>query len=156
MKNRWSLCAVAALCTMAGAASAAASPALTVSEIALGSWQFVGIAAEPVDLAIVANIALDFSWSAQPGEREGAVTGYRYGWDVVDPNDPDDPGWALDWQPNLHQAPPRAYSSGVHSLHIAARTEEGLVTRGWFLFTVQPQVPAQSISLGAVKATYRD
>lgn len=145
-----------ALCLTTGSLAAAAPPVLTVAEPELGTWIFEGIAIEPAELTVTAGDVLEFAWSAQPAPGGAAIDAYRYGWDLVDPDDPDDAGWTTGWSSSVLQATPRSFAQGLHALTVAVRDQAGEVTRGWLLLTVEGQVSARPLSLGAAKAIYRD
>jgi len=132
------------------------APVLTVWEANNGQWEFTGGVPGPIELVVEVDVALEFSWLADASGYGGIITGYRYGWDVADPDDPDDPGWATDFQPDLLSAPPQSFSEGLHSLHILAQDSEEGMSRAWFLLDVQPNVPAVTTSWGSVKAVFRN
>ncbi|MEZ4386710.1 MAG: hypothetical protein R3D98_03890 [Candidatus Krumholzibacteriia bacterium] len=132
--------------------AAAQLPVLTVQEPELGQWTFEGVDAALVAVEVGEGEALDFSWLAVPGDGGAAISGYRYGWDLVDPSDPFDPGWATDLQPDLLAAPTQVFSTGVHTLHVEVRDDADGVTRGGVEITVIPPVPVRSRSWSEVRA----
>jgi hypothetical protein len=131
---------------------ASAQPAeilLTITEPILGQWLFDGRGTQAVTVG--PGHPLNFSWTADAGA--GMVTGYRYGWDVVDVADPNDPGWAADWQPDLLSAPTHSFEVGVHSLAVTVRGDLDRVTTATIVITVDPSVPARRMSWGRLKSS---
>jgi hypothetical protein len=95
------------------------TPILRVYEPFLGSQNASGVLrVDRYDIA--KGQPLNFNWSATAASYAGEVVSYRYGWDVGDPDDPEDPNWAI--APGLtdqHKAAPtQVYESGVHVLTI--------------------------------------
>ncbi|MBK7189650.1 MAG: hypothetical protein IPH86_13440 [bacterium] len=72
---------------------------------------------------------LAFSWWAEVRYNNGIITWYRHGWDLVDPNDPLDPGWAVapGLAPANLAAEPVAFASGEHVLTIRVGDDFGQV-----------------------------
>jgi hypothetical protein len=154
MMRRRDVLVVTLLMIWAGLAAAQNNPLLEVSEPGLGSWQF----SAPVSVALEYDIAdgalIRFSWTADAGSYGGTVAGYRYGWDLMDPDDPNDPGWATaDLVPDL-SATPRSYNSGLHTFHVRATDTDGGRTLAAFYLRVVPQVPLAKIPWGTLKALY--
>lgn len=60
---------------------------------------------------------LNFSWSADASAYNGNIVSMRHGWDVIDVNDPNDPGWAV--PPGLSEqnrrANERSFTEGLHT-----------------------------------------
>jgi hypothetical protein len=111
-----------------------ADPVLTVTEARRGDWTFTGLTGPDVVLEGESGCdALDwvFEWTAVPGDPERTVTDYRYGFDIVDLNDPT--AWDIDWTPGATSAPPRTFYFGTHTFHVEARDNTGAVTRGSFV-----------------------
>ncbi len=138
------------------AVAVAADPVLTVTEPGLGTWQCEGPAMTPVVLAVAASTDLAFSWLGDASGYGGIILGYRYGWDLVDPDNPTDPGWATPgYVPGLLAAPTIAFAAGEHSLHIVVADMAGGLTRAWFQVQVSPPTAAENTSWGQLKAAFR-
>ncbi len=74
---------------------------------------------------------MEFSWVGDASWYGGVIAGYRYGWDLVDPSDPNDPGWTTSgYELGLTAAPPQNLSLGTHTLHIMVIDEQGIVESG--------------------------
>ena len=52
-----------------------------------------------------------FTWEAEAESYGGSLESYRWGWDVTDPDDPNDPNWAL--PPGLSEAQ-KTLTQGSH------------------------------------------
>ena len=81
------------------------------------------------------------------------VEAYRYGWDLLDPDDPDDPGWVIPWLTELN-ASTQTFSQGIHGFTVQVRDDQGRLTRGSFLLDVQDQVSVERIRLGGFKSGF--
>ncbi len=113
-----------------------AGPLLTVSEPWLGSHLFLGMNAPAVHCEIPAGLALKFSWSAGASLYGGELTGYRFGWDIVDIDDPQE--WAVGFSLEHTSAPPRSFSSGVHTFFVEAMDHMGKISLGRIEIAVLP------------------
>lgn len=133
------------------AAAAAAQPELSVTVTApepTPPFAFAGTGGEPVELAISSGEAVGFAWSA------AAAAEYRIGWNLVDPDDPDDPGWlAPGYDPALVSHTGPAFVDGVFTFTVSAR-DQGGETRGVFLLTYLAGVPTRAVGWGALHAAY--
>ena len=103
-----------------------AGPVLRVSEPYLGAWQFIGVNNRAEPLRLPAGFVFRFSWEADASSYGGEIVSYRYGWDVIDLNDPSE--WAVDPNPYIRSALPIAFVSGVHTLSIEAVDNNGIAT----------------------------
>jgi hypothetical protein len=116
-------------------------PLLSVTEQFLGVKRFSSIN-NLSSFDIVEGQPLSFAWSADATDYAGIIDAYRYGFDVSDFDDPDDPGWSVNWGngPAWRRSQPRAFFQGAHNLVIQCRDNSGTITRGVYLFQVV-QVP---------------
>jgi hypothetical protein len=101
-------------------------PLLSVYEPFFGWSRFVGTDYPPVTEYIPANLPVNFSWEGDASQYGGAVSTYRYGWDVRDLSDPTE--WDVTANPFHTAAPERKFSSGIHSFFIEAVDNVGTVT----------------------------
>jgi hypothetical protein len=80
-----------------------------------------------------------FYWWADARDYNGMIASCRHGWDLLDPNDPLDPGWAV--EPGLDPAnlatEPISFATGEHVLTIRVIDDFGQVTtrRVWLAVT---------------------
>jgi subtilisin-like proprotein convertase family protein len=99
---------------------------------------------------IASGQELNFSWGATADAYAGTIESYRYGWDIVDPNDQGDPGWAVPPgnTPQHRRAPTASFSSGVHTLTIETRDNSGQRSRIVYnLSVIQAPPPADQLPL---------
>lgn len=141
---------------VATSAFAQPNPQLTVNLAGHGSWLFTQPESDFVVVQHASGIPIEFTWEADSSAYGGAIAGYRYGWDVVDPGDPWDPGWATSgFVPDLLAADPVVFSSGVHTFHVAVIDQAGATTLGAFLLDVTSPVASRTKSWGELKSIYR-
>jgi subtilisin-like proprotein convertase family protein len=127
----------------------ATAPLLTIFENYLGMQATTGL-----NLVVSQDIAsgqeLNFSWGATADSYAGIIESYRYGWDVLDPDDPNDSGWALapGNSPMHRRSPTMSFSSSVHTLTIEVRDNSGQMTRAVYrLSVVQAPPPEDQLPL---------
>jgi len=115
------------------------TPMLTLVEKYLGSvWNTGTIGVYSYDIA--QGQPLNFSWIATADDYAGTIVSYRYGWDVADPLNENDPGWALQagTSPQHRKAPTNAFSSGTHTLTAQAADNSGQITRITVVLNIVP------------------
>jgi len=112
-------------------------PILRVNEPVLGERGFVGRNGF-FTYEIYGGQDLQFTWEGDASHYAGVIEAYRYGWDLADPDNPNDPGGAAPWGngPGYLAAPPRSYVAGSPNLIIQCRDNQGQVARGFYQFTV--------------------
>jgi hypothetical protein len=101
-------------------------PLVTYYEPILGTGNFIGTNYRPVVYDVPAGFPMNFSWSGDASMYGGVVQSYRYGWDVVDVNDPAE--WDCSPSPYVKSAPTARFYSGVHTLFIEALDDYGAIT----------------------------
>jgi len=115
------------------------SPTIEMSEEYLGS----SISDRQTDIA--SGQTLNFQLRASAAEYSGTISSLRYGWDVMDPDDPDDPGWGVPAGIAEDQmvVPERIFEVGMHTMTCQAVDSYGASrTIVWYL-TVIPFVSPQ-------------
>jgi hypothetical protein len=131
-------------------------PTLTVTESTRGSWMFVGPEGPPVSLSEPAAdppILWAFEWAAISCGQNAGDLEYRYGWDIVDPDD--DNQWSP-WSGDLG-APPQTLLAGTHTFMVEVRSDTGAVTRGTVVIEITTgPVPVKKTTWGGVKSRYSD
>jgi hypothetical protein len=129
-------------------------PVLTVNEPNLGSWIFQTNGQEPPVIVTAASPAtVLFDWSADASAYGGTIVGYRYGWDITDPDD--DEQWEIPWEfGTITSAPQRTFFFGTHVLDVQTKDDAGTVTWGSVRINVQVPTPVESSTWGAIKALY--
>ena len=158
MTIRTTILTIITLCVLLAAAAALAlppaNPHLTVLEPSLGTWEFLETDGPLVELDVTAGDLLQFSWTADASWYGGIIAGYRYGWDLINPFDAFDPGWATGLEPDLLAAAPRSFAEGTHTFHIWVQDEEGLWTLAGFQLTIVPPVANETVTWSDIKALY--
>jgi hypothetical protein len=89
---------------------------------------------------IVSGQVLEFSWAASAEAYAGTIEAYRWGWDLVDPDDENDPNWGLlpGNTAQHRQSPPLAFGSGIHTLTIQCWDNLDQMTRLTYIIEVIP------------------
>lgn len=115
------------------------TPLLTLSETYLGRVAGTG-KDRAFDFDIAQNQPLNYAWSGTAEGYAGFVEGYRYGWDVTDPMDENDAGWAIQVgnTPQHRRSPVRQFQSGVHTLTVQCFDNSGQMTMLTVRFSVVP------------------
>lgn len=114
-------------------------PLLVLRERYLGTERYAGQFGRFAN-DIAQNQPLQFEWSASADSYGGIITGYRYGWDVEDLDDPNDPGWNGQFGlSDSHRATDlTTFSSSQHVLTVECRDNSGLFTRVNYFLDVVP------------------
>ncbi len=115
------------------------APSLTVVETYLPRMSGAGLGQQR-EFDIAQGQPLNFFWSADASDYAGTITSYRYGWNVADVTDPNDPGWALpEGNTSQHRrAPQIAFASGVHRLTVQATDNSNQSSRWTVVLNVVP------------------
>ncbi|HSG29305.1 MAG TPA: hypothetical protein VLA34_12560, partial [Candidatus Krumholzibacterium sp.] len=98
-------------------------PYLKVYEPVLGGFRFLGTTMNPVAVKVPPGIALRFRWDADPSKYFSELKGFRYGWDIEDPENWDGP-----YSTGVRSASTAEFNSGVHTLFIEAADMAGNVS----------------------------
>jgi hypothetical protein len=119
--------------------SSSVSPLVTVEEPYLGVFEFTGTSGSVYE-DIVPGQELNFAWTATAAPYGSDIAAARWGWDVADPGDPNDPGWAVPPGdlPENWEAPPQTFSSGNHTLTIQVWDVLDNLTQATFVLSVVP------------------
>ncbi|MEN8007251.1 MAG: hypothetical protein ABFS42_09570 [Candidatus Krumholzibacteriota bacterium] len=116
-------------------------PAVTLVEPFLGSTNS-SQNYEP----IAGGQPLNFSWTATAESYNGEITSYRHGWDLVDPEDPSDPGWAV--PPGLSKqnlfAAEQSFDEGNHVFFLRVEDDSQQVRLITYTLDVIPFVSRDS------------
>ncbi len=111
-------------------------PELTIKETFLGLHRFLGTNIRPQVFSLPADFVFRFVWSADASSYGGVINGYRYGWDVADLSNPNE--WEVALSPYATWAPPRSFSSGVHTLFVEAVDNNGYTTLAQIEISIFP------------------
>lgn len=126
-------------------------PVLELCEKFLGCNQFVGRNGLK-SFEIVSGQPLEFSWTGDAAEYAGIIEAFRYGWNVLDPDDEDDPGWQVEWGsgPNWTRALTRSFAQGSPNFVVQCRDNSGTISRATIQFQViqaPPRVEQRNLLL---------
>ncbi len=113
-------------------------PFLQIREPSLGIMRYESTSPGEI-IDVVAGQPLTFVWIGAVANNDLYVESYRWGVDLADPDDPDDPGWGV--EPGLH--PPAMiaellFHSGQHTLTIDCRDNGGGLARTALVLNVLP------------------
>ena len=112
-------------------------------EVVLAEY-FMGYSTAPLRLSSIASgQPLNFSWSANADAYGGTIVSYRYGWDLVSVDDPNDPGWAVP-PGDFDRAPERIFSDGLHVFTLKVVDDSGQATLRQWQLSVVPFVDYQN------------
>jgi hypothetical protein len=115
------------------------TPLLTVFERYLGTAQATGLNTR-ITVDIAQGQLLEFAWAGNADRYAGVVESYRYGWDLTDPSDENDPNWAV--LPGLstqhRSSPPISFGTGTHTLTIQCKDNSNQLTRITYVLDVVP------------------
>jgi len=105
-------------------------PFLTVFNIYMGSVVTTTCSTPLTILDVPAGISVGFTFSATAESYGGLVSGYRYGWDIADLDDPDQ--WEVDFTPFVGtqaNTASRPFYFGTHTLTIDVVDNSGYCSR---------------------------
>lgn len=120
-------------------------PSLLVSEPLLGDAPYVG-SNNVRYFDIIGGLPLSFSWEADASEYAGVIDAYRWGVDIANRDDPNDPGWFMRWgNTEAHRATgPLNFDEGFHTLTIEARDNSGSRVSVSYALSVIPVPPRET------------
>jgi hypothetical protein len=86
------------------------------------------------DYSVAEDQPLQLSWRASAAEYGSEITGYRFGWDILDPsNDEEWSSWSLS-----NTSSSASFPGGTHSFYVEARDFSGTMIRVIYRFVVVP------------------
>lgn len=94
-------------------------PLLKVSNRFIGTMLTAVITTPPWIVDIPSGVAMAFSLTADASSYGAVVSGYRWGWDISDPDD--DSQWSIDFTPfvgEVAEVPPHTFFFGTHTIYI--------------------------------------
>lgn len=108
------------------------------------------------EITVGAGTLVDFCWTADASAYGGVVTGYRYQWDMTDPDD------EFQWETGFIPFPtpsvcstPKAFLVGDHRFDVEVIDNTGHKSRVPILIHIVPAVPVEQTTWGRVKALYQ-
>ncbi len=107
--------------------------------------EYLGAAPNPYPSDQVAvGQPLTFFWYADASAYNGTIVSYRHGWDLIDSEDPMDPGWSVPagTEPQNLISTERTFSAGgLHYFHLRVEDNSGTVLIYRWSLDVVPYVP---------------
>jgi len=112
------------------------APLLTVHNRFIGSIVTASLNTPLTIVDFPAGVVIQFEFAADASSYGGIETGYRYGWDVADLDDPEQ--WDVDWTPFPPSGPygppsarsmPRQFFYGVHLFTVEVMDNSGFRSR---------------------------
>jgi len=98
---------------------------LNVTERVLGTYNFVG-GSRPVVLDMAAGQTIEFRWRGDAASYGGTITGYRYGWNIRNPQI--DEEWDQNWSAQAVKSVPRTFNAGIQRFFLECRDNAETVT----------------------------
>ncbi len=105
-------------------------PVLKVINRYIGAMITAVTTTPPWIIDIPSGVPMAFSLTADASSYGAIVSGYRWGWDLIDPDD--DSEWPMAFTPfvsDVADVPPRTYFAGSHSVHIEVIDNWGYKSR---------------------------
>jgi len=105
-------------------------PILTVVNEFIGTILTASPSTPPTIIDLPAGVPMAFEFEASGEHYGGLVSGYRYGWDILDLND--DSQWEIDFTPFIGdraRSPGRTFFFGTHSFFVEVTDNSGFKSR---------------------------
>lgn len=131
-------------------------PLLTVSGDWIDPIQATSTTTALTEITVGSGTPLSFCWTADAGAYCGVVVGYRYQWDIADPDD--DAQWENEFAPLPEDGTCSAvveFQTGTHTFHVEVIDNSGHKSRVPISASVLPPLATETVTWGAVKSLYR-
>jgi hypothetical protein len=105
-------------------------PIFTVRNKYIGAVTTSSPNTPPTILDLPSGVGMEFNFEADASSYGGTVVGYRYGWDILDLNDPGQ--WDVDFTPfisDVAKTPRRTFFFGTHSFFVEVIDNSGFKSR---------------------------
>ena len=91
---------------------------------------YLGTTTTNMETEIASGQPLNFSWSASADAYGGTIVSYRHGFDLIDPDDPNDPGWSVPpgTAPQNLYAAEQSFQEGYHIFTLKVVDDTGQET----------------------------
>jgi hypothetical protein len=130
-------------------------PSLTVTGSSITPITTSTTSTPVTEIGVPGGTSVDFCWTASAAAYGAVVAGYRYGWDILDPDD--DAQWEMEFTSLPAQGAcsiPRSFQSGQHRIDIEVIDNTDVKSRVPILVNFTPTNAALA-TWGTVKALYR-
>jgi hypothetical protein len=137
------------------AANASAGPVLTVTGALIDDIVTSSTTTPITTVDVATGTSLSFCWSATAGTSGSPVAGYRYGWDVLDPND--DEQWPMPFTPfdqEVACSPGQTFAAGSHMFYVEVIDNDGFKSRVPIQINLTEPVPTESTTWGRIKSLF--
>ncbi len=108
------------------------------------------------EIDVAGGTPLVFCWQATGKDYGLPVTGYRYSWDVVDPDD--DNAWSMPFTPFSQEtecSTEQVFNFGSHVFYVEVIDYDGFKSRVPIQVNVTAPTPTESSTWGRIKSLYR-
>jgi len=108
------------------------------------------------EIDVPAGTPIIFCWEANADAMGLPVTGYRYSWDVLDPDNDDD--WSMPFTPFSQEtecSATKTFGFGTHVFYVEAIHYDGFKARAPIRITVTAPTPTEATTWGRIKSLYR-
>jgi hypothetical protein len=109
------------------------------------------------EISLLPGTAVQFCWEATADDYGLPVVGYRYGWDIADPEDDD--AWPMPFTPfaqTFECSAERTFTAGVHTFYVEVIDYDGFKSRVPIQITFTTSVPVENTNWGRIKSDYKD
>jgi hypothetical protein len=115
------------------------SPTMTLREPGLGIYENIWTH-QQLHVDVVPHMPIRFSWLGTAESYGEEIVSYRWGWNVQDYTDPDDPGWGVPpgLGPDHLAAPETTLNSGAHVFTVQCTDSHGAMIRAEVFLDVVP------------------
>jgi hypothetical protein len=130
-------------------------PLLTVTGDLIAPIVTIVTTTPVTDVNVAAGTPVTFCWTADASAYCGLVSGYRYGWDILDPDD--DEQWEIDFTPlppGGACSPPLSFHFGTHVFQIEVIDNSGYKSRVPIKLHILPPTSTKQTTWGKMKALY--
>jgi len=107
------------------------------------------------EITVGGGTPVSFCWTADASPYGGVVSGYRYIWDITDPDD--ESQWGMGFTPLPGSgacSSPETFLVGGHLFHVEVVDNTGHKSRVPILVHIDPATPVEQSTWGRVKALY--
>jgi hypothetical protein len=131
-------------------------PALTVTGELIDDIVTTVTTTTVTEVGVAGNTPLVFCWEATAEDYGLPVTGYRYGWDVLDPDD--DNAWPMPFTPfgqTVECSPGQSFANGTHLFQVEVIDYDGFKSRVPIRVQITAPTPVESSTWGRIKSLYK-
>ena len=131
-------------------------PALYVSGDLIDDISTAVTTTPVTEIDVAGGTPVTFCWKANANDFGLPVTGYRYSWDLTDPENDDD--WSMPFTPfsqEVECSPEQTFAFGSHMFYVEAIHYDGFKARVPIRVNITDPTPTEATTWGRIKALYR-